>query len=637
MLRSVLQTVREALSSALGEKIGAFGAGFASVLPTVVTVLGLLLRLMVIFLAACVLLRCLRSLFADRRDREYWGVLTLSGGVRYELTHWENLIGRTKNADVRLNFGAVSRSHATLQRQDDGRWLIFPLQPLRCNGEEVTEPQEVVFGDVLSFRGIELHFFPFTEAEIMEQRQKRKKGGSAVNGKKTLKRLTALQAMLLAQFFLSSPAEDLLYILPAFALLTGCMWGLFALYRAFRRTAFELETLAFFLCTVGAGVMAAYSPSAMLKQGVAMILGLCLFLALSFAMRNIHVADRCRVPIAAAATGLLAFNLLVGERVFGAKNWVAIGPLSFQPSELVKVAFVFAGAVTLDRMFSKKNLLFTAAFSCFCVGALGLMSDFGTALIFFVAFLVIAFLRSGDLSSVVLLTLAAAAGAFVIVKFKPYIARRFSVWRHVWEHTDAGGYQQSRTMAAIASGGLFGKGPEDACLKSIGAANTDLVFGVVSEEFGLLLALLCVVAIAAIALFSVVSLRRARSTFYGIASAAAASMLVFQSCLNIFGATDILPLTGVTLPFVSIGGSSMMSCWALLAFIKAADARRDAGFTLHRLRFRLHEEDEEENRELDGEERSRIDDFTIDWSQVKDDEDDFLAETMENDGGEEEV
>lgn len=636
MLQNIIQTIRESLRGALGEKLGGIGEGFAAVLPKLTLVLSLLLRLAVIGLALAVLLRCIRSLFADRKDREHWGVLTLANGVRYELTHWESLIGRAKNADIRLNFTSVSRAHAVLRRQDDGRWLVFPLQPMKCNDEPVTEPMEVVFGDVLSFRGIELHFFPLSETEVKEQRKQRRRGGYAVDGKRTLKLLTGMQAMLLAQFLLVSPIESLIQIILSFLLLIGCMWGLHALYKVFKRTAFELETLAFLLCTVGEGVMAAYSPSAMLKQNIAMILGLCLFLVLSFAMRNIYVADRCRVPIAAAAAALLAFNLVVGERVFGAKNWVAIGPLSFQPSEIVKVAFVFAGAVTLDRMFSKKNLIFTAGFSCFCVGALGLMSDFGTALVFFVAFLVIAFLRSGDLSSVVLVTLAAAAGAYVIIQFKPYIARRFAVWRHVWEYTDAGGYQQSRTMAAIAGGGLFGKGPEAARLKAIGAANTDLVFGVVSEEFGLLLAILCVLAIAVIALFSVASLRRTRSTFYGISSAAAASMLVFQSCLNIFGATDILPLTGVTLPFVSIGGSSMMSCWALLAFIKAADARRDAGFSLRRLRFRVHEEEAPEETEIADTERSRVDDFSIDWSQAKD-EDGFALPMDDNaEGGEEE-
>ena len=90
-----------------------------------------------------------------------------------------------------------------------------------------------------------------------------------------------------------------------------------------------------------------------------------------------------------------------------------MGPISFQPSELVKLAFILAGAATLDRLFAKRNLIFTVLFSAYCVGCLALMSDFGTALVFFVAFLCIAFLRTGDLPSIVMIT--AAAG--------------FAVWR----------------------------------------------------------------------------------------------------------------------------------------------------------------------------------------------------------------
>src|SRR5699024_9138888 len=104
---------------------------------------------------------------------------------------------------------------------------------------------------------------------------------------------------------------------------------------------------------------------------------------------------------------------------------------------------------------------------------------------------VIAFLRSGDIGFVGLMATAAGAGGWMILQFKPYIANRFGAWRHVWEHAaDSGGFQQTRTMSAIASGGLFGKGTgDDVFLKNIGAANTDLVFGVISEQFGLILAL----------------------------------------------------------------------------------------------------------------------------------------------------
>ncbi len=170
--------------------------------------------------------------------------------------------------------------------------------------------------------------------------------------------------------------------------------------------------------------------------------------------------------MAALAIAMLAFNLLLGSRLFGAKNWVKIGPISFQPSEIVKLAFILVGATTLDRMFSRRNLIFTILFSAYCVGCLALMSDFGTALIFFATFLAIAFLRSGDLPSVAFMGSAAVFFGYIIVKFKPYIARRFSIYLHAWSDTADLGYQQTRTMSAIAGGGLFGHGVGNGWLKN---------------------------------------------------------------------------------------------------------------------------------------------------------------------------
>ena len=135
-------------------------------------------------------------------------------------------------------------------------------------------------------------------------------------------------------------------------------------------------------------------------------------------------------------------------------------------------------------------------------------------------------------------------------------------------------------MSAIASGGLFGVGPEESWLKYVGAANTDLVLGVVSEEFGFLLSLCAVAVILILAVFALESAAVARSTFYTIVSFATAAMFVFQVMLNVFGAVDLLPLTGVTFPFLSMGGSSMMACWGLLAFLKAADTRQNASFAV---------------------------------------------------------
>jgi cell division protein FtsW (lipid II flippase) len=211
------------------------------------------------------------------------------------------------------------------------------------------------------------------------------------------------------------------------------------------------------------------------------------------------------------------------------------------------------------------------------------MSDFGTAAIFFVTFLVIAYLRSGDFATLSLICGAAVFGAGIIMKFKPYILRRFATWGHAWQNASVGAaYQQTRTMSAAASGGLVGMGAGNGWLHRIPAGDTDLVFGMLCEEWGLVIAVLAVVSIVTLAVFAVRACRVGRSSFYIIAACAAGSLLVFQTCLNVFGSVDILPLTGVTLPFVSNGGSAMMSAWGLLAFLKATDTRENASFAIRR-------------------------------------------------------
>ncbi len=561
------------------------------------------LRILMLTLGVLVLLRALRSLFRERRQKESWGLLTLQNGTSYELNHWENLIGRGKSSDVVLEFPSVSRSHAAILRDDRGAWTLFPLQSKNgtfLNQEDVTHSVPLETGDVIGLGGLELYFYPAMEEEGRRWRApvfKRK-----LSPAKTLIFLSFFQGLMLLQSLLTVKTEYILHVLAAFFLLCGVMWSLYVIYRAFQRTAFEVETLAFFLCTIGFGVTCAYSPKLLGMQLLAMIAGIVLFLALSLALRDLNMAVKLRWPMAICAGALLTFNLLFGQKIFGAKNWIAIGSFSLQPSELIKIAFVIAGAATLDRLFSNRNLIFTTLFAGFCVGCLALMSDFGTALVFFVAFLVIAFLRSGNIGFLLMMGVGAGLGCGIVLQFKPYIANRFAAWGHVWEYASTTGYQQTRTLSAIASGGLFGKPPDTIFLKHLGAANTDLVFGVVSEEFGLILALCAVTVIVALALFVVKSAAAARSSFYTIAACTAVAMLLTQTSLNVFGSVDILPLTGVTFPFVSIGGSSMLSCWGLLAFIKAADTRKNASFTVRRLSFftRLHVagEEEEEDEEV---------------------------------------
>ena len=344
-------------------------------------------------------------------------------------------------------------------------------------------------------------------------------------------------------------------------------------YFAMHRRNFELEFIAFFLSGVGITVIGSIKPDDAFKQLLMLIAGVIGFIVLVFLMGDVDLCMRLRLPVAVAAILLLIVNIAIAKVTHGARNWITIFGVTFQPSEFVKVAFIFVGAATLEKIQTSKNLYAFIAFSLVCVGALIVIKDFGTALIFFVTFLIIAFMNSGDIKTIFLALASAAMGGFIVIKYKSYVTARFSVYRHVWEHYNDSGYQQTRVLVGLASGGLLGLGIGAGTTRGVWARTTDLIFGVICEEWGFLFGLLLVLSFVAIAVSALVNSIAARSTFYSIAAVAAAGLLLFQTALNIFGITDVLPLTGVTLPFVSQGGSSMISCWAVLAFIKASDAR----------------------------------------------------------------
>lgn len=354
---------------------------------------------------------------------------------------------------------------------------------------------------------------------------------------------------------------------------------LIAFYTVMHRRNFELELIAFFLCGTGLSVIGSISPNACFKQFFFILAGMIVYIIMVFLLGNLELCMKLRTVIAVLAILLLIVNLVVAKVKNGAKNWITIGSeengITFQPSEFVKIAFIFVGAATLEKIQTSKNIFAFIGFSVACVGALILIKDFGTALIFFVTFLIIAFMISGDIKTIILAIASAVLGAGIVLKYKSYVTARFSVYRHIWEsdYYNKSGYQQTRTLVGMASGGLLGLGIGNGNTRKVFASTTDLIFGVISEEWGFIFAVLVVLSFVGIAVSALINSIASRSTFYSIAAVAGAGMLLFQTALNIFGITDVLPLTGVTLPFVSQGGSSMICCWAVLAYIKASDVR----------------------------------------------------------------
>lgn len=351
-------------------------------------------------------------------------------------------------------------------------------------------------------------------------------------------------------------------------------WAYFVVASVFcGQNNFELEIIGFLFSGIGLTNVATVDNDYAIKQVVAIVLGLFLFIFMLVVMRRTDIVMKLRMPVAFAAVGLLVANLALAKYTNGALNWITIGGMSIQPSEFVKLAFIFVGAASLDKLQSARSLTKYLIFSFGCVGALFLMKDFGTALIFFFTFIVIAFMRSGDVRTIALVCVAALLGAIMIIYFKPHVAARFKAYGHIWELINDEGMQQTRTLIYSASGGLFGLGIGKGELRNVVFASTDLAFGMICEEWGMIVGLTIVITYAFILLYAIKVARNTRSAFYAITACAAAGLLLFQTSLNIFGVTDILPFTGVTLPFISRGGSSVISSWGMLALIKSADIR----------------------------------------------------------------
>lgn len=535
------------------------------------------LRYLMLGIALFVTVRMLVALFCKKvSDPLRAKLVNTITGEGISLYDRELSIGRNKKCDVVLPFETISRLHAVVAYRSKGFVIFdtFSKSGVTVNGEKIRGKSEIFDGDVIGMGGLEY--------VLKESRYKYIKDKSGAAGRPSYGVILVLIALfnifsMLLNLYPDGEANG--QVLCVYLGFIALQWLYFA-FASFvmRINNFELEMIGFMFASVGLAITGSMYPDTVLKQFLAIVLGVALYCVLIILMRHLSLVKTIRWGVAFAAVGLLAVTLIIAEPTNGALSWLSVGGVSVQPSEFVKVAFVFAGAVTLEKLQSIRHLTMYIIFAAACVGELFLMYDFGAALIFFFTFIVIAFMRSGDIRTLVLICMVAALGAGIILVFKPYVASRFSTYLHVWEYMDEGGYQQTRTLIYTASGGLFGLGLGNGELRNIFAAAEDLVFGVVCEEFGIIMGFMIPLTYAVITVWAVANSGKAKSTFYAIAGTAASAMLLFQTMLNVFGVTDLLPLTGVTLPFVSKGGSSIISCFCLLSFIKTVDTRTYASF-----------------------------------------------------------
>ena len=298
------------------------------------------MRYLALILAALILLRCARPLLTFRREPEIWAWLCPEGGKPLAITHWESVIGRSKRSDIVIDFPTVSRTHCVLTRYDDGSWTVADSGSsggVRVNGKRVSvSPLDKQ--DVLEIGGINLQLQPISQKQNKRLAELRSTRFRTVRSIANLLLLTVFQCLCCIGYMMTTQNGQ--SVLLGFGGIVVMQWLLLLFNLTIRRTAFEVETLAFFLSTLGMMAIVAVKPGEAVKQLIAMVAGVLTFLLVGWSLRNLGRAKKFRYLAAVAGIGFLVATLVFGTEYYGAKNWIIIGNTSIQPSELSKLCFV---------------------------------------------------------------------------------------------------------------------------------------------------------------------------------------------------------------------------------------------------------------------------------------------------------
>ena len=280
---------------------------------------------------------------------------------------------------------------------------------------------------------------------------------------------------------------------------------------------------------------------------------------------------------------LLLMTAAVGDAALGAQRWLTIGGITGQPSEFAKAAFVLMAARIMYNARTKETdgYSFLLQIVLLIIAPLLILyftqSDFGTTLICVVGIVAVVFLSGIPLRSMIVLVVVLGAFAVAAVLLKGYRSNRLAYLFNPEDDYYGSGYQLVRSFYAFGEGGLFGVGPGNSTEKYLylPEAETDFIFAIVGEEYGLIGALLVVVAFLAI-LWAGLSIAKGAPDLYGSLVAGGCTVtLVFQAFLNMACVTGVLPTTGKPLPFMSAGGSAIVGAFILVGLILSVSIAQD--------------------------------------------------------------
>jgi len=335
-----------------------------------------------------------------------------------------------------------------------------------------------------------------------------------------------------------------------------------------------MMALTNFLCSVGVVILYTVSPERGVRQTNFYIMGLAAMLVISLIVSKMRRFRGLTWLAMLAGIGALVMPLVFGEWNNGAKNWVEIPLLgSFQPSELVKLSLVLAMAYYFSAHRTVLQMMPAILFAGACLLLLMLQRDLGTALIYYATTLVMFYVACGNVPLTVIGLGGGAAAAALGYKMFAHVKVRVAMWRNPWSDPLDKGYQIIQALLAIGSGGLFGLGLGQGTPEKIPAYYNDFIFAVICEQLGLVFGLLLIAVYVLLVLRGVTVISRSRRSFDMLLGCGVLAMLAIQTFMIVGGVIKMLPLTGVTMPFLSYGGSSLLSCMMMIGIVHGISAR----------------------------------------------------------------
>ena len=326
--------------------------------------------------------------------------------------------------------------------------------------------------------------------------------------------------------------------------------------------------LCFFLTSIGLVMLMRLNMELAIKQLIWLAVGCVLLFFTVVVIKRTHDFGRLNYFFMAVSFGLLLFAYVFGDTIGGAKNWVRIGPISFQPSEIAKVLFIIVSAYFFADRRARLASVAYAVYVGLCAILLVLSNDLGAALLYCGTFLIVFFAGTGRTLLTMLGLGAGAAGAVASYYVIPHVRTRVEIWQNPWIYYQTQGYQIVQGLMAIAAGGAFGTGLGLGYPEAVPVNTSDYIFAAICEEFGIVFGVITILLYLIFIIRGMIIARNAGTRFDALLVFGATCMLSLQSFIIIGGVIKLIPLTGITLPFISAGGSSFISCLCLVGIIE---------------------------------------------------------------------